>query len=235
MKKSAWKIVWIVGVYAILVSVLYLVVLYKVKWEDRDLNTYLYFYNCSNNLCTTTTKPNKYYSSVVCKDKVCPYISSMNDNLLVLTTEDKDYVFDYINNKKIHEEYTRYKFTDNKYLIATDAEGKQGIISSVGEVVVPFKYESILNYKDGFVSYISNSRVGIDNDEDNTHIEPKYENVVLLTPNAYAYLNNSVYHIISYDNETPINDNEYDYIYAYNNTILVFRNKQLDILLYICL
>ena len=46
-KTNIWKIIWLVGVYVILLFILYLVIIYKVKWEDKDLNRYLYFYNCN--------------------------------------------------------------------------------------------------------------------------------------------------------------------------------------------
>ena len=48
-----WRIIWIVGIYAVLVLILLLVIDYKVRWESKDLNTYLYFYNCNNNLCAS--------------------------------------------------------------------------------------------------------------------------------------------------------------------------------------
>ena len=88
-KNNLLRISWIVGIYAILVLLLYLVVTYKVKWEDKDLNTYLYFYDCSNDLCTSTIKPDNYYGSIVCKDDICPYIKEKNNNYLILDNNNK--------------------------------------------------------------------------------------------------------------------------------------------------
>ena len=79
-KKNLLRVGWIVGIYVILGLILYLVVDYKVKWEDRDLNTYLYFYNCSGDLCTTSTKPNYYFGSVMCENRTCPYIEEKYDD-----------------------------------------------------------------------------------------------------------------------------------------------------------
>ena len=42
-KNNLWRVIWIVGIYAVLVLILYLVIMYKVKWEDKDLHKYLYF------------------------------------------------------------------------------------------------------------------------------------------------------------------------------------------------
>ena len=71
-KNNIWKIIWVVGIYAILVLILYLVVIYKVKWEDQDLSKHLYFYECSQELCTTENEIDNYYSYIKCKDNICP-------------------------------------------------------------------------------------------------------------------------------------------------------------------
>ena len=62
---SLWRVIWIVGIYAVLVSILYLVIIYKVKWENKDLNKYLYFYNCSGQICTSDISQNNFYSKIV--------------------------------------------------------------------------------------------------------------------------------------------------------------------------
>ena len=95
-KHNIWRIVWMVGIYAILLLILFLVVQYKVKWEGIDLSDYLYFYNCSNNLCTTNEKIITYYSRVKCDNNKCPYIKDKKDNLVILTSEKKEYIYDYI-------------------------------------------------------------------------------------------------------------------------------------------
>ena len=52
-KEKLYKIIWITGLYVILIIILWLVIEYKVKWESADLNRYVRFYNCSGSLCTT--------------------------------------------------------------------------------------------------------------------------------------------------------------------------------------
>ena len=93
-KDKIWKVIWIIGIYAILVTVLYLVVLYKVEWEDKDLNTYLYFYDCDNNLCTSSTKQDKYYSRFLCENNSCPYVTNIIKNNLILEKEGKSLIYD---------------------------------------------------------------------------------------------------------------------------------------------
>ena len=147
-KRNIWKIIWVVGIYATLVLIVYLVVLYKVKWEDLDLNRYLYFYNCSNSLCTSETKIDNNYGYIQCENDICPYITEVKDNLVILTDEDKNYsyVYDYIDNKTINNTYINYHFTNDNYLIATNKDNLQGIIDYNDEIIFDFKYDNIINY-----------------------------------------------------------------------------------------
>ena len=52
-KKFKLRYIWITGIFIILIIILYLVVEYKVKYEDMTIDKYLYFYNCNYNLCVT--------------------------------------------------------------------------------------------------------------------------------------------------------------------------------------
>ena len=68
-KDKVWHLLWLLGVYAILIVILVMIIEYKVKWESKDFSTYLYFYNCSNNLCTTSNSVSDYYASIKCNGK----------------------------------------------------------------------------------------------------------------------------------------------------------------------
>ena len=104
-KNSIWHIVWIISLYALLITILYLVVIYKVKWEDRDHNKYLYFYDCGDTFCTTDIKVDNYYSNVICNNKLCPIIVNTKNNLVVLRENGKEYIFDYLKGQIINDTY----------------------------------------------------------------------------------------------------------------------------------
>ena len=145
-KTRIWKFIWILGVYSILTTILYLVILYKVKWEDRDFNTYLYFYNCNNNICSSITKPKQYYNKIVCENHQCPYISSFSDNILILTNNNKSWLYDYKSGSIYNDNYIDYKLFKDKFFIVTDQNLKQGIIDKEGKVVVQIKYDKIIDF-----------------------------------------------------------------------------------------
>ena len=229
IKKNLWHLIWIIGLYITLIAILILIVEYKVKWENKDLNTYLYFYNCSGSLCTTENKISDYYSKVKCNEKTCPYIREKNENLLILAIDQKEYVFDYLSDKIINDSYSKYTFTNNN-LIVKNKENKYGVINLNNEVLVNPEYNKIIDYKNGYLAYAENGKVGVINKEKNIDLKPSYEDVTIINDDKYAYLEDGKYYIASYETELPINNSLYDYIYAIDSTILVFKDNKLDIL-----
>ena len=228
-KNNFWHLIWVIGVYAILILLLILIVEYKVNWENKDLNTYLYFYKCSGNLCTTNEKIDNYYSKIKCDNKTCPYIKEKYNSLVVLADNEKEYIFDYTTDHIINNSYQRYNFV-NDYLIVKNNENKYGVISIDGNVLVEPKYNKIIDYKNGYLAYSENAKIGIVNEETNINIKPAYESIVLIDDSIYAYLEDNKYYIASYDTELPINNTTYDYVYSTNNVILTIKDKKIDIL-----
>ena len=228
-KDNIWHLVWIIGIFVVLISILILVIEYKVKWEDKDLNTYLYFYNCSGQLCTTNEKVTDYYSKVKCNNKTCPYIKEKQDNLVILATDTKEYVFDYQNDKIINEYYNKYAFA-NDYLIVKTEENKYGIIDVSGTVLVTPEYNKIVDYKDGYLAYSENGKIGIVNASENVNIAPAYEDVKFINSSKYVYLEEGRYYIAAYDTELPVNNFTYEYVYPIQDIILIIKDKKLDIL-----
>ena len=226
--KNIWHLVWIIGIYAVLITILYLVVEYKVKWEDKDLSTYLYFYKCSNNLCTTDNQIADYYSKVKCEKDECPHITQKNNNYVILSNNEKEFVFDYIKGNIISDIYNKYSFINDKLLVK-NSDGKFGIIDFEDNVLVNFDYNKIIDYKDNYVAYLENSKVGIINKEREIDIKPAYEYVQLINDSIYTYSEDNKYYIASYDTELSINNDNYDYVYGVNNAIITINDKKLDI------
>lgn len=227
-KNNLWHLVWIGCVYIILLFILYLVIQYKVKWEDKDLSPYLYFYKCSNDLCTTANKINNYYSRVKCNKKNCPYIKEKYNNYVILANDEKEYVFDYINNKVINDYYIKYSFI-NGQILAKNSDNLYGVIDYDNNIIAEFKYNKITDYKDNYLAYSENSKIGIVNKEKEIDIKPTYEYVQLINDSIYTYLENNEYYVASYDTELPINNEKYDYIYGIDNVIITIKDKKLDI------
>lgn len=229
-KNNLLRISWVVGIYAVLVLILYLVVTYKVKWEDRDLNTYLYFYNCSGDLCTSEIQPDDYYGKVVCKNDICPYIKEKSDDYLILSDNSSEFLYNYKNDKIISKKYSTYKLSSDNNYIVINKNNKYGVIDSDNKLIFELTDKKITDFKNGFITYKENGKYGIINTEKDINIKPNYEEVILIDSNIYGYLEKEKYYIASYDTEVPITGNSYDYLVPINSIILTFNNKQLDIL-----
>ena len=232
MKNSKiWKIIWMIGVYAILLIILYLVVLYKVKWEHRDLNTYLYFYDCGRELCSSNNEVSNYYSKVLCENDQCPYIDNIIDDILILNTIDnKSWLYNYIDGVDVNNEYVNYRYIGNDMYVVSDETSKCGIIDKKGIVLVDLKYNYIYEYKNGIISYKDNNLFGIVSVDDKYNIEPIYEDIVLINDKIFAGKVDNIYQIYSYDDVESDTANKYNYVYSYGDVIIVFNDKKIDIL-----
>lgn len=225
-----WKILWISGIYLILGIILYLVILYKVKWEYKDLNTYLYFYDCGHNLCSSDNNVSNYYSKVLCEDDICPYIQHINGNMLVLQNNNKSFIYNYIKGNVVNDKYNEYRYIGNDMYVVNDENFNYGIINSEGEILLDLKYKLIDEYTNGIISYIDNNLYGIVSVDGKYDIEPNYEDIVLINDKIFAGKKDNIYQIYSYNNEISDNSNKYNFIYAYNDVIITFKDKKIDIL-----
>ena len=229
-KNNLWRVIWIVGIYAVLILILYLVVMYKVKWEHKDLNTYLYFYDCSNDLCTSTYEQSDYYSSLLCEDDICPFIKEKYNDILVLSDGTKHSIYNYTSGEIISNNYTNYRLLNDENYIVMDVDGKNGVINSSGDLIVELINDEIIDYDNGFLAYKNNNKYGIVNNDNLISIDAKYDDVVLINDKIFAYKENDKYYIASYDSELPISTNSYDYIYSTDDMIMTFNENKVDIL-----
>ena len=225
-----WKILWISGIYLILGIILYLVILYKVKWEYKDLNTYLYFYDCGHNLCSSDNNVSNYYSKVLCEDDICPYIQHINGNMLVLQNNNKSFIYNYIKGNIVNDKYNEYRYIGNDMYVVNDENFNYGIINSEGEILLDLKYKLIDEYTNGIISYVDNNLYGIVSVDGKYDIEPNYEDIVLINDKIFAGKKDNIYQIYSYNNEISDNSNKYNFIYVYNDVIITFKDKKIDIL-----
>lgn len=230
-KNNIWKIVWIVGIYAVLITVLYLVILYKVEWEGKDLNTYLYFYDCNNNLCTSTTKQDEYYSRYMCKNNFCPYITTVVNNNLILTDGEISLIYNYVNGDIIDDSYDKYRFINEDMVVVTDLTSKkEGIINLDGEILVDVKYDYIDDYNNGLISFKSNTLFGINSIDGASLVNSNFSDVVLINDKIYAGMKDNTYSIYSYAENEIVNLNQYEFVESFDNLIFVVSNNKVDIL-----
>ena len=230
ISSKIWKITWVSGIYILLLVILYLVIIYKVEWEDKDLNTYLYFYDCGHKLCSSSNTQDDYYSKVLCEDDNCPHISNIIGNNLILTKGNNSWIYNYMSDQIVNNTYINYRYIGNDMFIVTDNTNTQGIIDISGKEIVSPKYEHLDNYKDGFISYEENGLFGIDTIDEKYQVPNNYEDIVLINDKIFAGRKENLYHLYSYNDIENENANKYNFIYAYDDIMLVCNNKKIDIL-----
>ena len=231
MKSSKiWKIIWVSGIYILLFVILYLIVVYKVKWEHKDLNTYLYIYSCGENICTSSNNSMDYYNKILCEEHKCPYITDIVDNNLVLKKDDKSWIYNYVSGEVVDNNYKGYRYLYNDLFVVYDNENKYGIIDKEGNIIVDSKYGYIDDYKNDYISYKENELYGIVNEKLDYKLTPFYEDIVLINDKIFAGRIDNVYQLHSYNNVNDNNANKYNFVYSYEDTLLVVNNKKIDIL-----
>ena len=229
-KNNIWKIIWISGVYIVLILILILIIVYKVKWESKDFNTYLYFYNCSEKLCTNTTKPKKYYSKIKCEERICPFIVEQKDYILIMNDTKKMYLYNYKTDSIISNQYEEYYFINNNLIGAKNSYNEHGIINEQNEIVNGFTNNKIKEIQgEHIIQYTDDKKYGIKNVDGLIEILPTYDDIIYIDSKYFAGKLNNKYKIYDYNNKNT-NNKEYNYIYSFNGYTIVFYDKKIDIL-----
>ena len=230
-KNKIWQIIWIVGIYLILIVILFLVVQYKIKFEDRDFSKYLYFYECSNNLCTTNIKQEKYINKIKCEKETCPYIKEIRDKVVILKFDSTEKIYNYETNKIINDNYKEYNFIDDEYLICKNENNRYGIINIQEGLINEPEFDKILSYNEGYIAYKKDNKYAIKNiynqEEINTNLI--YDDITFIDNNIFGAKKDDVYRIYNY-NEEPVKDEFYNYLFSKKGYIFIFKDNKLDIL-----
>ena len=237
-KNNLWHIVWIVSIYATLITILYLVIVYKVKWETKDYTKYLYFYDCgSNDVCTTDTKIDVYYSRVECPKDICPRIISTTDDLAIIGTDEDNYLFDYTKSKIVNDTYKSYKFSSQEdYYVVRNQDNMYGVIDDNGNIQVELKYNEIIDYVDTLFIYREGENIVIAPSDPKSELQPltldsnKYSDVSLFTKEKFVFREDNAYYVGSTADGSKLNEDAYDYIYPYRDILLVFKDSKFDII-----
>ena len=151
------RIIWITGVFMLLIVTLMMIVTYKINYEYLRKN-YLYFYNCSDSVCTSLVE-NEYnkeelYSVYECEYDTCPsLLKVLNEDYLILKDNEINILYNYRNGKKITDVYEDYNLINDRYFIVK-LNGYEGIIDRDNNIKISISYDE-LGYKknDTLVGY----------------------------------------------------------------------------------
>ena len=203
MKKINYKTVWVVGIFLTLITILLMVMTYKIKYEDAIFYKYLYFYNCEDKLCTTLNEEEIVDKSTIqsvykYREEKPSYIE-LGNGYIQINDNDEVVLYDYIKGKIITRKYLSYELLDTTktYFIAKNKNDRYGIIDENAKSTVDFTYQEIKN------SYNDNMIVAVYDD---------------------------IYGIITLDNHTAVLNFEYQNLFIFDDIIVTIKDNKLSIM-----
>ena len=138
------RITWVVCLFLLLITILLMVMDYKINYQYLT-HDYIYFYECSGELCVTNTKDNKklLFSSYDCGYEGCPeYKKNIADDYVLLTKENENILYNYKKDIIISQKYEDYEFIDNQYIIVKK-NNLYGIINTNNKEIIAPNYNEI--------------------------------------------------------------------------------------------
>lgn len=168
MKKiNVARVVWIVCLFLLLIVILLMVMDYKINYQYLNHN-YIYFYECSGNLCVSTIEDNQklLFSAYDCGYDDCPsYKKDISDDYVLLEGNDGNILYQYRKNMVVSKDYDDYEFIDNHYIIVK-IHGLYGVIDLDNTVVIKPVYDEIGIHSNGYLTgYNINSIIVKKNDK----------------------------------------------------------------------
>lgn len=168
MKKiDVARVVWIVCLFLLLIVILLMVMDYKINYQYLNHN-YIYFYECSGNLCVSTIEDNQklLFSAYDCGYDDCPsYKKDISDDYVLLEGNDGNILYQYRKNMVVSKDYDDYEFIDNHYIIVK-IHGLYGVIDLDNTVVIKPVYDEIGIHSNGYLTgYNINSIIVKKNDK----------------------------------------------------------------------
>lgn len=161
------KIVWVSGIFVLLIVILLLVMDYKINYQFASKNI-MYFYSCDEELCIARIKDNskKLFSKYECGYNDCPeYKKQISDDYALLEENKKNILYNFKKGTIITDKYESYEQIDSEYLIISK-NNKYGIMKLTGQEIVAPTYDNIGKRENNFLTgYNSNAIIAKKNNK----------------------------------------------------------------------
>ena len=152
-KKNIPRFIWVFCLFFILILILILVMNYKINYQYLEKN-YLYFYECSGDLCVTSIKDNQklLFSSYDCGYEECPeYKKVVSEDYALLSDHDENILYQYKDNRIVSRDYDDYEFIDSNFIIVKK-NGVYGIINLNNKEIVKPTYDELGIHNSGYLT-----------------------------------------------------------------------------------
>ena len=185
MKEKIFKIIWVCGVYLLLLVILLMIMVYKIRYQDTINYRYLYFYNCNDDICATKNEKEIVDKSLIYSvykyQKKDPTFVKLNDEYVKIYDNDKVVLYS-IHKRIITNNYKDYILinNDNPEFIAENENGIFGIIDNQGKKQTGFVYSKFTTYNKELIAGIHDNKYGIITlDGKKTFLNFEYDNIII--------------------------------------------------------
>ena len=150
------RVVWVVCLFLFLLVILFMVMDYKINYQYLK-HSYLYFYECSSDLCVSSVKDSKkdIYSIYDCGYNDCPmYKNKIDDQYAILLMGSKNLLYNYKTGLIILDDYDGYEFIDGKAVIVKKGN-YYGIVDINKTIIVNPIYDEIGIHTNEYLTWYS--------------------------------------------------------------------------------
>ena len=147
------RVIWVVSLFLLLIIVLLMVMDYKINYQYLT-HDYLYFYECSGELCVSNSKDNKklLYVAYDCGYETCPeYKKSISDDYALLNSGQTYILYNYKKDLVVSKNYDDYEFIDSNYVIVKKGN-VYGIMNIDNKEIVTPNYDEIGIHVDSYLT-----------------------------------------------------------------------------------
>lgn len=173
---------------------------------------------------------------------------SKEDHVIALQDGEKIFLYNFVNDKVITDNFTRLENLYHKdktvAFIATDSNGKVGIVNTKGEIIIPFEYDNFgYSFGGGEVSDYSYDRniitaskggkwgmITLDS-EQKEKIPFEYEDIYLSDTNHVVVKKEGLWYLADLEGKKVL-DNGYDMVIPLQSYVLVAKDEVFNILNY---
>lgn len=241
-KKHIYINIFLIILFLIILIVSYLFYLkYNPKTEVNENKNY--FYGIENNIVSISTS-DKVIETYHCLGECSIYKNYFYKGKILLKDDNKIYLYDLLNNKKLSSNFEEVYFlydkgkdvSNIKYFVVKDSFNKYGLINEDGTITINIAYNNIgkieneeltnYSYTNNFIAVKSGESWGLLSlDKAKGVMDFQYQDIIISEFKKLAVKEKDYWYVVDYANKKVL-PSSFDTIYLRANDMLVSLNNE---------
>ena len=219
-----------------LLLTLMMIMVYKIRYQDTIYYKYLYFYNCNDEICSTTNEKEIEDKSMIYSvykyQKKTPTFTKLNSEYVKIYDRDKTVLYS-MHDRIISNNYKDYEIIENDEpeFVATNENNMKGLINKKGNSISAFLFKEFGTYNKTLIACVNEEKYGIITlDGKKTFLEFEYDNIIIYDEFIITTKDNKI-NIIDenknnlIENQIEIENQKNVIIEKKDNIIIIKENK----------